>query len=364
MTPAKGTLVAANPTSRGAQAEQGRGSRPAEGAGYAGEGGGHQGSDRRPGEPHLQDLRLRRIARYVGSVVPYESLYLYGSRARGTGATRSDYDMVVVVKTGVYFARYARLFKLERWLKRHYCEKVDLHIAAAAFLRRSRGGYPVRVLKQEGVLVSGRDVLPPDGPLSESVSLRLEIALMFLSILLSMKMTPDGVSLEKKNLSKMLRFLERDSQIVGPLCGVPDLLRQVRALEQAEEVDVAELCVVMGTYLGRALDDLRFSRIDLFLYIFLEWAKRRKRLVLGALLKRKHVTERILKAQVLLTLAAANHPPEKRVLEMAGGLLDDHVEVLNLDDTVRAWTQLRTVVASYWFPAVEAVRFTRDAWFF
>jgi predicted nucleotidyltransferase len=312
----------------------------------------------------LLDGQIDEVIRFIGSRTSYEALYLYGSRAEGTATEKSDFDMLLITKTGFYVTHYVRLYKLKRLLKKHFRNRVDLHVASTASLRRSSAGFPLRIIRRNGLLVSGNDVLPESTPFVEPTSYRLTCALACFDFLLHLRLTPDGVNLEKKDLSRSVRFLRQYSDLVGGKKDLSDVASRLEGLEGRQESDAREACRAVADFLDRDLEGLRFSKLDLFLYVPLAWIRRRKRILLGVFFRRRHATERILEAQALLLRAACSLPPDLALLRRTFELLSDHVNDLNTEDSHDAWNKLRTVVATYWLPAVEAVRFTRDSWFY
>jgi predicted nucleotidyltransferase len=248
------------------------------------------------------DPRLNLILNACPKVGGIESIYVVGSRARGTFGPQSDLDVVVVTKFPTYLGRFRRLMRL----KRH---NVDVNLLSTSLISKVKSGRSSSFIpdlatwRKDGILVYGKDTLPEVLPRMDRHSFA---AYAFGAAAWSLwRFGANSNSIKFEDPSYDKRWMLKRASQWSELEAFPDVPCEWREFgtrlrnQVVTDMDPETVCRLFADMLEQRIHDLRFSSLDQAQYVFVRLLTRR-RLLWRTLMNRIPVQERYLRAVLSL----------------------------------------------------------------
>lgn len=304
------------------------------------------------GAPTELDL----VVDLITANVKCESVYLFGSRARGEATKGSDIDLIVVTKPTEILHVLLNARCLRRRLK-SLPVRVDIHALTTLACSRNKTSLTLNVwYKKCGLmLLYGKDCMERNmGALgfvpSRESFLRASCYTMrwFLRYI-----EPDGLghTVDRRGLTKLVRFLRYEVDLVaGPMQPLLILIRDLEREANFETPDPGAVCRALANYVEAMASEFSASFPSRILQCASILADKR-RFLPRTLFDQDEVCLRITKSLLCLYRGLETNPPNSELIHLAASHID---YLLNIGirgeerDSEMLWVRVRNAIRQYW----------------
>jgi predicted nucleotidyltransferase len=289
------------------------------------------------------DPRLSLVLHACPKIGGIESIYVVGSRARGTHDSQSDLDVVVVTRFPTCLGRFRRLIKLRG-------DNIDVNLLSTSLISKVKSGQSSSFIpdlaswRRDGILVHGKDTLPEVLPSMDrhsfaSYAFRAAARALW-------QFRADSNSIEFEDLSHDKRWMLKRAKDWSKLEAFPSVPSEwqefgTRLKDQVvADMDPNIICRLFAEMLEQWIHDLRFSGLDQAHYVLIKLLTQR-RLLWKTLAYRVPIQERSLRAVFLLYRSGSR---ERAEIFDAASLMRDQPGFSDSKDFGVMWTQVKRAV--------------------
>jgi predicted nucleotidyltransferase len=299
---------------------------------------------------------LDHIVDLIVSNLSCESVYLFGSRARGDSTEESDLDLISVVRTRGILRSVLGVRNLRRSLE-GLSVSPDIQVLSTLACSRNKESLMLNVWHRKcgEKLLYGKDSLTSQlGVLGFAPSHDSFIRTTCYEVkwfLKYIKLEGNSLSVDQRGLTKLIRFLRLESEVSAE--PIPPLLSLMRELERQVDLEVSDpqaVCRALANYIEAVSDELDTlfpSRISQTVSILID----KGRLLPRALLDGDSVCFRIAKSLLCLLRSVEADPPDGELIHRAATYLDYLLNggVQNPKEDPRLlWMRIRDTIREYW----------------
>lgn len=303
------------------------------------------------------DSKLDIVIDTITSNINYESLYVFGSYARGQQSARSDLDLLVLVRLPILISslpKIRRLFGLRKY-------GVDLNVISTYSLREIKNGGPSPITpflvnwRTDSVLVAGKDSLPVPIPAVDSKSFALFACRVCRWVLGFMNCDRKGITLAQDGQ----RWLVKQGNNMIENCklhGVPrwwgTMGERVKNEASKPNPNLKFICSCFADILESIRNYLKFTSIDKMIYVLTMFGISH-RIYGRTLFSRMSVQERFLDSLLLLFRSASMSEPDVGAVNQALELLSDHAPFVRQEDPYESWKKAQKVLLQHFDVALR-----------
>jgi len=297
---------------------------------------------------------LEFIVDQIISNLSCESVYLFGSRARGDSTEGSDIDLVIVIRMTGVLRSLLGVRNLRRRLE-SLPFPVDIRVFSTLACSRNKRSQGLNLLHKERKLLYGKDFLASQlGVLGFAPSRDSIISGSCYNVrwfLRCIRLDNHVLGLDRGGLTKLIRVLRSESDVSAET--IPPLLTLVKELEHETNLEIPDLRAVsraLANYIEAVMDEssaLFPSRISQTASILID----KGRLLPRALLEKDSVCFRLTKALLCLLRSLETDPPDGELIHRAatylGYLLYNGIQDPEGDPELLLM-KVRNTIREYW----------------
>lgn len=305
----------------------------------------------------IKDPKLSIVIDTISRNINYESLYIFGSYARGQQSSKSDLDVLLLVKLPILISslhRIRRLFVLRKY-------DVDMNIISTHSLRGIKKGESSPIIpflvkwREDSVLIAGRDLLPVPTKTVDSQSFALFACRVCRWVLGFISCDPDGITLAPDGQ----RWLVKQGNNMIENCkihGVPEMWGVIgeKVKDEASKTtpNLKLICGCFADILESLAKDVRFTSVDQALYVLTMFGVTHK-ILRHTLFNRVPVQKRFLDSLLLLFRSASLFEPDPEMINRALETLSDHSARIREDNPYMLWKRAQKVLLQHFDMALR-----------
>jgi predicted nucleotidyltransferase len=305
---------------------------------------------------------LDHIVDLIVSNLRCESVYLFGSRARGDSTEGSDLDLIAVVRTTGILRSVLGVRNLRRSLE-GLSVSPDIHILSTLACSRNKESVVLNVWHSKcgEKLLYGKDSLASElgvlGFVASHDSFMKTTCYEMKWFLKYIKLEGHVLSVDRRGLTKLMRFLRFDSEVSAET--TPPQVSLMRELERQVDLEVSDpqaVCRALANYIEAVSDEFDAwfpRRISQTVSILID----KGRLLPRTLLDRDSPCFRITKSLTCLLRSVETDPPNGELVHQAATYLGYllHGGVQNpIEDPKLLWMRIRDTIREYWDTVMRA----------